>query len=394
MALKGYTKEELIEMIDKMFYHEIATSNKRWECKEVTIQEGVSIPRQGLNIRLDNLKVYHDRRVDYEMKSKQAELSAKKKVLFAQGAVIISNLICQEENGTAENQRKYFEKDRNLFLSRSYIEFPLDKKINSLYDNLSAFYLFYEDVATLGNNRAAVIESYANNERALEEYAKNHIKDKAKAKEFLSLKKTKERVEWAVNYWGPNAVDVFESLDTVEDKIQFLKERIIITHRELGDTENPAINIALSGKFTKEFSSYDNKQAVLPELFVDFNKITLKDTFNIKNNDLAQWIQSKIDFDKENLKVLCQCTIRGDEYRLLEMPIPRDSEVRSRMRGDYLVRYVCPSTQRVYHNSLNESNLRLSPFYKKGDNRAILLAWWNITHCGEDPTIDLPVIRS
>ena len=65
MGLKRYTRDELITILDGMLWEEIATSNKRWECDNVVITEGKSIPRQGMEQRLNNLKVFRERKKDY-----------------------------------------------------------------------------------------------------------------------------------------------------------------------------------------------------------------------------------------------------------------------------------------------------------------------------------------
>ena len=42
---------------------------------------------------------------------------------------------------------------------------------------------------------------------------------------------------------------------------------------------------------------------LLGEEYADFNTLTLKKTMEIQNNDLRQFFQTKIDLDKENMKV-------------------------------------------------------------------------------------------
>jgi hypothetical protein len=392
MGLKRYTRDELITILDDMLWEEIATSNKRWECDNVVITEGKSIPRQGMEQRLNNLKVFRERKKDYYKKCQEKGISSDNKIIFTRAQYLIGKLICMEENGNSATQRKYYERDRNLFLSRSYIEFPLDKKLNALYDDFSGVFLMFEDVATLANNRAAVIENYGDDSDAYIPYAENHIKEEDKRKEFLSLKSTKERVDWAKEYWGPNAVDVFDALPTKEEKIAYLKEHAEVTHRLLGGTTIPSAGIAVTGDYSRAFTNFDSKQAILPEEFCDFNKPTLADSLKIQNNDLLQWVQSKIDIDKENLKILSEVNIRGDVYKLEKTPGPfRVRGVRG--EANYMIRYVCPSTGRVYHNLINEETLRNSRYYKKDDYTSYLLAWWHITHCGEDPTDELEVIR-
>lgn len=91
MGLKRYTRDELITILDDMLWEEIATSNKRWECDNVVITEGKSIPRQGMEQRLNNLKVFRERK-------KITTRNVKKKV-----SALITKLSLQEHNTLLEN---------------------------------------------------------------------------------------------------------------------------------------------------------------------------------------------------------------------------------------------------------------------------------------------------
>lgn len=382
LEIKRLTRDELRKTLYDMFWEEEASSTSRWECTTETKSEK-SIPRQGMEQRLNNLKVYRERKADYATKVNAKSTSAENKAIYTRAVNLIKQLILMEENGTLENQKKYFQRDHNLFLSRSYLEFPLDKRINALYDDFSGVFLMYENVATLGNNRAAVIESYGSDEESVKAYAENHIKDEKARKEFLSLKTTNERVEWAKNYWGDNHVDLFDAMSH-DERIEYLKQNVEVTHVMLGGTESPSIGIAVEGEYSKAFTSFNSKQAILPEEFCDFNVPTLADSLKIQNNDLLQWVQSKIDIDKENLTVVDTKVIGQDEYRLLKTPGPIKVN-NSREPINYMIRYVCPSTQRVYHNLINERTLETSEYYKKGDPTSFIYAWWHINNGGEDP---------
>lgn len=383
--LKRYSRKELIEKVDGFLYEEFATSHNRWECETCVTDPDKSIPRQGMEQRLNNLKVFHERKRDYALKCEERNQTEDNINIFSRAQLLLEKLIFMEEDGTAANQEKYFKRDKNLFLSRSYIEFPLDKKINALYDDLSAVFLMYEDVATLGNNRAAVIEFYGNDMNSITSYATNHITDEEKREEFLSLGSVAARVKWAKEFWGENAVDQFEAFKTVEEKVEFCKKRVILTHRLLGGTRTPAIAIALSGEFAKAFTQFNAKQAILPEEFSEFGNISFSDTMKIQNNDIQQWIQTKIDLDKENFELVDVKEICGDEYRLVRSP--QKVNEGGRNRENLMIRYVCPSTQRVYHNQINVSNLRTSKYFEENDQSTILEAWWHITHCGETPVL-------
>lgn len=393
MALKRYSREELIEKLDGIILTELATSNDHWEGENVTTREGVSIPRQASEIRLKNLNVFHQKIDDYNNKIKEPGLSDENRLILARARDIVKKLVEVEENLTLKTQEMYYKKDKNIFLSRGHLELPLDKKINALYDDLSAFYLMTEDVATLGNNKALIVEHYGDNEELYRGFAERNIKDSDKRKEFLSLQSLENRVRWAKEFFGPNAVEVFESIEDVEERKEFLKKHVLFTNRLMCLTNNPSIIVCVSGEVISQYAKFDSRQTVLPEEFCDFGKIGVSDTLKIKNNDILQWIQTKIDFDKENLKVVDEQTLRGDVYQLKKLP---KGQANGGWVGvnNYLVRYVCPSTGRVYHNGINENTLSNSKYYKDDDVKSILPAWWHITHCGEDPYKETVAIRS
>ena len=49
------------------------------------------------------------------------------------------------------------------------------------------------------------------------------------------------------------------------------------------------------------------------------------------------------------------------------------------------IRYVCPSTGRVYYNPINTEFLAYSEYFKEGDYNSYLEAWWNVCHVGANP---------
>ena len=175
-----------------------------------------------------------------------------------------------------------------------------------------------------------------------------------------------------------------------EDKLKFTKEHVEFTHAALGPVESSSWGIVLYGAVDPKFQSGSSSdQMALPKEFADFENLTLAKTMEIRNNDLQQRLQTKIDIDKENLKVLDEKVVRGDLYKILEAP---KSFGNGQFR--YIIRYVCPSTGRVYFNALNERSLSESKFYNKNDViNSLIYAWWHVNNCGENPMDEEAVIR-
>lgn len=225
-------------------------------------------------------------------------------------------------NSNMKTQKEFYKKTGCVEYSRSLIKIPLDKLINSYYDDLFLEVLFYDDIAV----NAGQYETY-------------------------------------------------KSIDDKEAKKNFVKKNTEITHMGLlvtaGGDQARSI-IFLEGNGAKE--SPNGSIELLSSKYADFSKLTLADTQKVKNNDLRQILQSKIDLDKENLKVLADKDVRGDNYKILVHNIKEYEE--------YYIRYVCPSTGRVYYNILNLTNLRYSDYYKDGDYESYINAWWSLNNLG------------
>ena len=101
----------------------------------------------------------------------------------------------------------------------------------------------------------------------------------------------------------------------------------------------------------------------------------------VSNNDLRQFLQTKIDLDKEDMTLLSDTNIGNDNYKIYET-----KEVNDRGSKQLFIRYVCPSTQRVYYNTINKTFLEFSKYFKADDYDTYALAWWNVCHVGADPT--------
>ena len=228
--------------------------------------------------------------------------------------------------------KKLYEETGVVDYSRNLVRIPLDKRINSFYDDLILEVLFYDDI-------------------------------------------------------GVNAgqYDTYKTLDTQEARRDFIKSNTEITHFGLvvnGRNNNQVATIGLLGKM--DFDNERVKQSgiiLLDERYADFGNLTLGETMKVQNNDLRQFLQTKIDLDKEDMKVLAETVIGSDDYKILE-----SNEADGRGNKMLFIRYVCPSTQRVYYNTINKQFIAFSEYYKEDDYKSYILAWWNVCHVGADPT--------
>jgi len=217
-------------------------------------------------------------------------------------------------------QKQYYEATGKIDYCRSYVTIPLNKLINSFYDDFYLEVLFYDDIATL----------------------------RGKFEEYCNIKDNTER-------------------------INFIRSNIEITHIGLSlrshQSYNPSLLIMMKGDYQGD-TCFDMK--VLKKEFSDFSKLKLADINTIENNDIRQILQSKIDLDKENLTLKAGHNVRGSLYQIYEDPT----------NSNNYIRYICPSTGRIYFNLLNHSALSTSKYYKKGDYESYIDAWWNVAHLG------------
>ena len=389
-TIKRYNVDELTNLCNELAYKELATSTTRWENNQ-RAEEGKTLFRMDLEEGLTNCSIYRDRIDNFLEKSEDSSLTKDQKTIYLRAVDLLYKLSDDEELTTIEYSKKLYEKEKNIYNSRFYLEFPLDKKLNALYDDLTFFCLRYCDISAIWNNKQTLIKSYKGDKRALEHFAELcwGKKDSADKKAFLACKNDKERCDFLQDKFGTDYIDQFEAMSD-EDKLKFTKEHVEFTHAALGPVESSSWGIVLYGAVDPKFQSGSSSdQMALPKEFADFENLTLAKTMEIRNNDLQQRLQTKIDIDKENLKVLDERVVRGDLYKILEAP---KSFGNGQFR--YIIRYVCPSTGRVYFNALNERSLSESKFYNKNDViNSLIYAWWHVNNCGENPMDEEAVIR-
>lgn len=220
------------------------------------------------------------------------------------------------------------EQKSNNYCSKILVDLPLNKKINSYYDDFTL---------------EVVYEYNTTPKEFLEKYY------------FLSP-------ENRADFFAASIKVVNMSLLMVNNfKLSFLIELV-------GKGDPRKCSLCLCSKFA------------------GFDKLTLNDIMNIHNNYIRQILQSKIDLDKENLEKVASVDIRGSNYSIFRKEIPLELnymlEVPKERKYTYFIRYVCPSTQRVYYNEINPRYLALSPYFMLNNYESYARAWWNIIHVG------------
>ena len=325
MQLKRFSTQELRKICKELFYDYASTMDDNGktpmdECHEEYVSR---------------LKQYEDRIQLYEQKlaakclDEDARKSLTKQLYYLQGS---AGLI---KNSSLKSQKELYAKTKKMDFACTTLRIPLDKKINSYYDDFTLEVVFHDDVATLKGK-----------------------------------------------------YDDYKKLKTQEEKRKFIEENTQITHFGLLFLKNNRLVsiIALQGELnTEDVRVIESDVVLLPIKFSDFSTLTLKDISKIQNNDLKQFIQSKIDLDKENMKELSSQLIRGDVYSIYESKINNSP--------DLYIRYTCRGTGRVYYNLLNLHNLSLSKYFKQNDYDSYCKAWWDLNTLGGNPNNEKPVIR-
>lgn len=306
MELKRYTIEELQELLPKIFYDYMA-------------EDGVEKTKEQIEEKINNYRatqIMYIKALNSDEYDSETWKEAKEQLEYIEQG--LKYLV----NSNMQYQKELYKQTHSTDFCRTTVQIPLNKKINSFYDDLTLEVLFYDDVCTF-NGR----------------------------------------------------YHEYEKLESEEDKMEFLMRNTEITNIGLVYMRNGArqavIEVIGKLKYNGERISKTNIK-LLGQGFADFENLRLEDTRIIHNNDLRQWLQSKIDLDKENMEQLAKVFIRGDYYSIHQ---PQNNK-------NLYIRYVCRSTGRVYYNILDLNNLRLSSYFKENDYESYAKAWWNLTHLG------------
>ena len=295
MKLKRYTNTELIELCSNLFYDWMASPKK--DDTNLTNADEVH------KYYLDEIALYKSRIAMLE-NAINDPLYNKIATDLRTELDILSTGLNYLVNMNLKNQVETYCRTKSCNYSRSSVQISLNKRINSYYDDFILNVTFYDDVCT----------------------------PQGKYNDYIKLISKEERIE-------------------------FLKVNTQITHLCLvyEPSPNKMASIAIAGKFNFDKYIYESYgEFVLPSKFSDFENLTLTDISKLKNNDLKQFLQSKIDLDKEDMKCLASVNIRGDVYKIY-LYFDKDS-----YKDELYIRYICRSTARVYYNRLNLNNLKIS----------------------------------
>jgi hypothetical protein len=329
MQLKRYSTEELQKLCTDIFYDYMSSVDSNSHDTPTPTHQTHAEYENKLNEYKERIGIYYDalnKESDETVKS-----SLHKQLAYLEQGV--KHLV----NSNMKYQKKLYAETKSTDYCRTIVQIPLDKRINSYYDDFTLEVALYDDVCTLNG----------------------------KFEEFKTLK-------------------------TSNDRLEFLKENTKITHMSLvWLREGRRIcMIALEGKLnTSNPRVTESEVTMLDQKFSDFDKLTLKDINSIDNNDLKQFLQDKIDLDKENMEELSSLLIRGDVYSIYK------SHPDKNRTSDFYIRYTCRSTGRVYYNMLNLNNLKLSSYFKEDDYDSYSKAWWNLNTLGGNPDDNRPVVR-
>ena len=343
MELQRLSTDELIKKGKEIFYDYVASNEDFYtgENYEPCTEEYPTVMDMLYKEILDSIQENADRIKMYEEAieenksnepcvealTKQLDFLKKEREMFL--------------NSNMKEQKRIYKETKAVDYSRNAIRIPLDKRINSFYDDLILEVLFYDDVAV----------------------------PKGKYKAYKKLK-------------------------TFEERREFIEANTEITHMGFAYIRNGnhVATIGILGKLNFNNSRVKNNDLTLLEhKFSDFNNLRLADTNEIKNNDLKQYLQSKLDLDKETcMEKLAEKFVGNDNYQILrDTSSPSNSDSNNLRWGssmsDLYIRYICPSTERIYFNNLNLRNLELSEYYKKDDYESYIDAWWSINNLGADP---------
>ena len=144
-TIKRYPVDELTKIVNELAFEELATSTIRWENNQQA-ETGKTLFRMDLEEGLTNCAIYRDRIDNFLEKSTDSSLTKDQKTIYLRAVDLLYKLSDDEELTTIAYSKDLYKKEKNIYNSRFYLEFPLDKKINALYDDLTVFFLRYCDI--------------------------------------------------------------------------------------------------------------------------------------------------------------------------------------------------------------------------------------------------------
>lgn len=336
MAIKRLPLKELEEITTQIFYDFMSNDKEQFfdETSYVDFNEKYPTPMDMLHKELEDTIEENTARIKMfeEAIAEDAADPAIVETLKEQLQPLLEERTHFTESCMAY-QKELYARTGLTDYSRNLVRIPLDKRINSYYDNLILEVVFYDDIGT------------------------------AKGK-----------------------YDTYKLLETQEARRNFIIENTEITDLSFVVLDNARQRqiacIMIKGDFSEDERAKQSNIITLDKKYADFEHLTLKDTMAVnQNNDLRQLLQSKIDLDKEDMTLLADMDIRESNYKLF-----RANETDEDNEKELLfIRYVCPSTERVYYNPINTSFLAYSEFFKEGDYSSYLESWWNVCHVGANP---------
>ena len=250
--LQRYTNQELTEIAKEIFYDYLSDE-----------KDGIPNVKEVFDVYQNRLEKYEAKLQQYIEKISKSDTNEALRQALNMDILYLEETIPHIKNACMKYQKDLYERTKRPNFCRSSIRIPLNKKINSFYDDLILEVLFYDDVCTPKGK--------------ITEY--NMLSSKAQRKDFL-------KANTQITNMG----------------LVFLPQ------------DNTKILIQLFGNINQKTDlaeMFDSK-------FSDFENLTLADINLIENNDLKQFFQEKIDLDKENLTKLSSQIIRGDLYEIFK----------------------------------------------------------------------------
>lgn len=236
---KIYSTEELQEICRELFYDYMATSIKgthftNCHIRHIEYIQELNMVEKSIKEEKESLSKFAKDTYFYEVTQKRLKTNVEHK----------KHLI----NLNAKYQKQLYTDNGVSRLSHTKINFPLEKKINPLYDNLELEVLFYDDVCTLNG----------------------------KFKKYNKLKTKKERKE-------------------------FIRKNTEITHMSL-QFKNFSYCTTMIGLYGKVRMGKESLTLVLPSKYSNFNNVTDE---LIKNLNEYYYKKDKIDkYFKSDLELL------------------------------------------------------------------------------------------
>ena len=235
-------KSKLVETLTEKVIEQIALNNPDYECGE---QRATGILDNIYNVSLSNILVESEKIKEFTEKLKDSSISKDNKELYQKAIKVVESMITKDLLDSNEESFKKYDETNDIYECFNYFEYPLSVLgINSKNKdyNYSVFGVMALDITAFQNNK----------KHTWEEVKNDPISSKKFVEAYGELSENEDDLYF----------DCFKHLDSIEDKIAFVKEHFVLHSMGIGETKEIKENetFVLHGSLNEDTTAMDYRE--------------------------------------------------------------------------------------------------------------------------------------